>query len=119
MYWIKVVLMRLGIHLFVNKERWGGNPQFFIRTLRCHIHVRLKFCSFEFIKWASLKAVFLHFKIMVIFYRAENQDVEDGSHQISIKINEKSWRNFKIIQTSYQIVIFITMMLKVFINNLI
>jgi len=92
MYWIKVVLMRLGIHLFVNKERGGGNPQYFIRTLQCHIYVRLKFHSFEFIKLASLKAVFLCFKKQkwLLFYRAENQDVEDGSHQISIKIIEKS-----------------------------
>jgi hypothetical protein len=66
MYWIKVVLMRLGIHLFVNKERWGGNPQYFIRTLRRHIYERLKFHSFQFIKWASLKAVFLRLKIEMV-----------------------------------------------------
>jgi hypothetical protein len=29
----KVVLIRLGIHVFVNKARGGGNPKFFINTL--------------------------------------------------------------------------------------
>ncbi len=30
---IKVVLIRLGIYLFVNKARSGGSPKFFINTL--------------------------------------------------------------------------------------
>ena len=28
------------------------------------------------------------------FQQAENQNAEDGTHQIPFKINEKSWRKF-------------------------
>jgi hypothetical protein len=38
----------LGIYLFVNKERGGGSPKFFIRTLGCHNYMRLKFNNDEF-----------------------------------------------------------------------
>jgi hypothetical protein len=31
--WAKVVLIRLGINVFVNKARGGGSPKFFINTL--------------------------------------------------------------------------------------
>jgi hypothetical protein len=51
--------------------------------------MRLKFHSFEFYTWASLKAVFhLFLKIKtVLFKQVATQNAEDGTHQISFKIN--------------------------------
>jgi len=59
--------------------------------------MRLKFHSFEFNIWASMKAVFLHFykNKSSSFSQAEIQNAEDGTHQISLKISEKCWSNFK------------------------
>jgi hypothetical protein len=31
----------------------------------------------------------------ILFLQAKNQYAEDGTHKISLKINEKCWRNFK------------------------
>ncbi len=39
----KVVLIRLGIYVFVNKARGGGSPKFFISTLWCHNYMTVKF----------------------------------------------------------------------------
>ncbi len=39
----KVVLIRLGIYVFVNKARGGGGPKFFIKTLWCHNYMTVKF----------------------------------------------------------------------------
>jgi len=39
---IKVVLIRLGIYVFVNKARGGGSPKFFINTLWHHNYMRVK-----------------------------------------------------------------------------
>ncbi len=39
----KVILIRLGIYVFVNKARGGGSPKFFINTLWCHNYMKLKF----------------------------------------------------------------------------
>jgi len=50
----------------------------------------LKFHSFQINIWASLKEVFLLFKRiknLSFFEQAENQNDEDGTHQISFKIN--------------------------------
>jgi hypothetical protein len=57
--------------------------------------MRVKFCSFEFDIRASLKAVLLHLKDIKT-EQAENKNAEECTHQISFKINEKSWRNFKL-----------------------
>jgi hypothetical protein len=53
--------------------------------------MRLKFLRFEFYILASLKAVFLPFKNKNSSFikKAEKQYAEDGTHQISVKINEK------------------------------
>jgi uncharacterized protein YccT (UPF0319 family) len=60
--------------------------------------MRLKYCSFEFVIWASLKAICLFFVNIKnsFFQKAENPNVEDGTHQISFKINEKCWGNVKL-----------------------
>ncbi len=39
----KVVLIRLGTYVFVNKARGGGSPKFFINTLWQHNYMRVKF----------------------------------------------------------------------------
>ncbi len=57
--------------------------------------MRVKFCSFEFDIWASLKLVLLHLKDIKT-EQAENKNAEECTQQISFKINEKSWRNFKL-----------------------
>jgi hypothetical protein len=36
------------------------------------------------------------FRNKTVFEQAENQNGEDGAHQISFKINEKCYRNFKL-----------------------
>ncbi len=40
---LKVVLIRLGIYVFVNKARVGGSPQIFTNTLWRHNYMRVKF----------------------------------------------------------------------------
>jgi hypothetical protein len=42
----KVVLIRLGIYVFVNKARGGGSPKIFINTLWCHNYMTVKFVYF-------------------------------------------------------------------------
>jgi hypothetical protein len=58
----KLVLIRLGIYLLVNKARGGGCAENFIRTFKCWDYMRLKFNYFEFTIWAALKAIFLRLK---------------------------------------------------------
>ncbi len=54
--------------------------------------MRLKFNSYEFNTWPLMKAIFLHKKNLP----AEIQN-KHGTHKISFRINEKCWRNFKLL----------------------
>jgi hypothetical protein len=63
----KVVLIRLGIYSLINKARKGGSPKFFIHTLWCYNYMRLKFHSYEFNIWGSLKQYLFPFLKTKIF----------------------------------------------------
>jgi hypothetical protein len=40
--------------------------------------------------------MYAFFEKKVLFEQSQNQQAEDGTHQISLKINEKCLRNFKL-----------------------
>jgi hypothetical protein len=84
-------------------------PNFFIHTLRRHKYMRLKFNRYEFDICASLKVVFIHFlkNKNISFSQAMNKYAEDCIHQISFKINEKYWRNFKFSSQVFNILVFL------------
>jgi len=90
-FWAKS-LIKVG-NLSVCEQR-RGSSKIFIHTLWCRNSMRLKFHTFELIKFTLLNVGFLPLKSnkQSHFLQAENNNVEDETHQNSLKY----MRNVKI-----------------------
>ncbi len=92
----KVILNKFGIYLFVNKARGGWEePRNYQHIVMSQLQ-ETKIPQLGIQYMGFIESSISSLKKQLFDQQAEKQNDGDGTHEISFKMNELCWRNYKL-----------------------